>query len=121
MNTRKKSVVSFVRELMRRRKRTITQLAADLGVSHSTVSRWLSFKFTPDIDSCRRLAEYSGVSFDHILSIVGHLPTMSKMRSAEWPEFREYAQQKYPDVLNEDLIMMIEALIESKKGKRHAR
>lgn len=106
---------------MRHRKRTISQLAADLGVSHSTVSRWLSSKFTPDIDSCRRLAEYSGVAFEYILSVVGYLPTMSKMRSTEWPEFREYAQQKYSNVLDEDLIMMIEALIESKKGKRHAK
>jgi len=121
MSARKKSFGSFLRELMRHRKRTISQLAADLGVSHSTVSRWLWSKFTPDIDSCRRLAEYSGVSLEHILSIVGYLPTMNKMGSAEWPEFREYAKQKYANQLDEDLIMMIEALIESKKGKRRAK
>ncbi|MBA7618821.1 hypothetical protein ES703_26153 [subsurface metagenome] len=46
---------------MRRRKCLPSQLAADLGVSHATVSRWLSGADAPSIKSCRRLAEYSGV------------------------------------------------------------
>ena len=36
--------------------------------------------------------------------------------SNKWPEFREYARQKYPKELNEDLITMIEDLIE--RGRR---
>ena len=35
------------------------------------------------------------------------------------PEFREYARQKYPDELDEDLITMIEDLIECRRVKRH--
>jgi len=35
------------------------------------------------------------------------------------PEFREYARQKYPTELDEDLITMIEDLIERRRAKRH--
>ena len=103
---------------MRRRKRLPSQLAADLGVSHATVSRWLSGEDIPSIQSCRRLAEYSGTSLDKILSIAGHLPIMYETKSPEWPEFREYARQKYTSELDDDLITMIEDLIERRRGRR---
>ena len=119
MGTEQVPVVSFLKELMRRRKRLPSQLAAELGVSHATVSRWLSGEDTPSTRSCRKLAEYSGVSLEKILSIVGHLPRVSEKGSPEWPEFREYAQQKYPTELDEDLITMIEDLIERRRGRRY--
>ena len=104
---------------MRRRKRLPSRLAADLGVSHATVSRWLSDSDTPSIKSCRRLAEYSGVPLEKVLSIVGHLPKTAEAEATEWPEFREYAQLKYPNELDEDLITMIEDLIERRRGRRY--
>jgi transcriptional regulator with XRE-family HTH domain len=104
---------------MRRRKRLPSQLAADLGVSHATVSRWLSGEDIPSIRSCRRLAEYTGVSLEKILSIVGHLPRVAETSSLEWPEFREYARRMYPNELDEDLITMIEDLIERRRQKRY--
>jgi transcriptional regulator with XRE-family HTH domain len=104
---------------MRRRKRLPSQLAADLGVSHATVSRWLSGQDVPNIRSCHKLAEYSGVPVEKVLSIVGHLPGVAEIGPPEWPEFREYAQQKYPDELDEDLITMIEDLIERRRQKRY--
>ena len=104
---------------MRRRKRLPSHLAADLGVSHATVGRWLSGADVPSIKSCRRLAEYSGVSVQKVLSIVGHLPRIADDGHSEWPEFREYAQRKYPAELDEDLITMIEDLIERRRRKRY--
>ncbi len=104
---------------MRRRKRLPSQLAADLGISHATVSRWLSAADVPSIKSCRRLAEYSGVLLEKILSIVGHLPRIAEVEHRDWPEFREYARQKYPAELDEDLITMIEDLIERRRGRRY--
>jgi transcriptional regulator with XRE-family HTH domain len=59
---------------MYRRQRLPSQLAADLGISHATVSRWLNGEDIPNTRSCRKLAEYSGVSLERVLSIVGHLP-----------------------------------------------
>ncbi len=119
MNTEEAPLVSFLKEVMRRRKRLPSQLAADLGVSHTTVSRWLSGADTPNTRSCRRLAEYSGVPLEKILSITGHLPRITETGPPEWPEFREYARRKYPAELDEDMITMIEDLIERKRGKRY--
>ncbi len=39
MSYKEKSLAHFLRELMRRRKRLPSQLAIDLEVSHTTVSR----------------------------------------------------------------------------------
>ena len=102
---------------MERKKRLPSQMAADIGVSHATVSRWLSGKDTPSTRSCRRLAEYTGVPLERIMSLAGHLPTFPDEGPIEWPEFREYAQRKYPDELDEDLITMIEDLIERRRKK----
>ena len=74
MNTKEDPIVSFLKEVMRRRKRLPSQMAADLGISHATVSRWLSGADIPSTKSCRKLAEYSGVALEKVLSLVGHLP-----------------------------------------------
>ena len=119
MSTEEAPIGSFLKEVMRRRKRLPSQLAADLGVSHSTVKRWLSGEDVPSTRSCQRLSEYSGVPLEKILSIVGHLPMVSEKGPPEWPEFREYARQKYPNELDEDLISLIEDLIERRRARRY--
>lgn len=110
-------LVSFLKEVMRRRKRLASQLAADLGVSHATISRWLCGKDIPSTQSCRKLAEYSGVRLEKVLSIAGHLPKMEESTSLDWPEFRDYARRKYPNELDEDLITLIEDLIEGRRKR----
>ena len=119
MSTQEVPIVSFLKELMRRCKRLPSQLAADLGVSHATVSRWLSGDDVPNTRSCRRLAEYSGVPIEKVLSIADHLPRIAEKVPTEWPEFREYARQKYSSELDEDLITMIEDLIERRRKRRY--
>jgi len=105
---------------MRRRKRLPSQLASDLGISHATVSRWLSGADIPSTKSCRRLAEYSGVPLEKVLSVAGHLPGVAEAVQPDWPEFREYARQMYPNELDDDLISMIEDLIERRRQKRYS-
>jgi transcriptional regulator with XRE-family HTH domain len=119
MNTEEVPVVTFLKEVMRRRRRLPSQMASDLGISHATVSRWLSGEDIPSTRSCRKLAEYSGAPLEKVLSIVGHLPRVTETGYADWPEFREYARQKYPDELDEDLITMIEDLIERRRQKKY--
>ncbi len=114
-------IVTFLKDLMRRRKNLPSQLAAELGISHTTVIRWLSGKDIPNTRSCQKLASYSGVSPVEILSFAGHMPIMVKEESAKWPEFREYAIKKYPDELDEDMIAMIEDLIERRRKKVYGR
>ena len=113
------SFVSYLRELMRRRKRLPSQLAADLGISHATVIRWMSGADIPSLRSCRALAEYSGVPVEKVLAAAGHLEGVAEKEPAQWPEFREYARRKYPAELDEDLITMIEDLIERRRAKKY--
>jgi len=111
-------IVAFIKDIMHRRGRRPSQLAKDLGVSHPTVSRWLSDKDVPSTSSCRKLAEYSGVPLEKIFSMAGHLPGIVRTAPVEWPEFREYAEQKYPGELDEDMITVIENLIERRRAKK---
>jgi len=119
MSTQEVPMIAFLRELMRRKKRLPSQMAADLGVSHATVSRWLTGKDVPNTKSCRRLAEYSGVPLEKVLSVAGHIPGIAEKGPPDWPEFREYARQKYASELDEDLITMIEDLIERRRSKKY--
>jgi hypothetical protein len=71
----------------------------------------------PSTQSCRKLAEYSGTSIDKVLEVVGYIPELPVKTYAEWPEFREYAHIKYPDELDEDVILMLEKIIELRRKK----
>ena len=110
-------IISFLNEAMRRRKILPSQLAVNLGISHTTVGRWLSGTDIPGIPSCRKLAEYSGVPLEQVLYLAGHLLEAKTAKAAEWPEFREYASTKYPNEVDEDLITMIEDLIERRRSR----
>lgn len=104
VSTKEVPTVTFLKEIMRRRGRLPSQLASDLGISHATVSRWLSTADVPSTRSCRKLAAYSGAPLEKVLAIVGHMPIVAEAGRAEWPEFRDYARQMYPEELDEDLI-----------------
>ena len=67
----------FLTEVMRLKKRLPSQLASDLNVSHATVGRWISGQDIPNVRSCRKLSEYTGISLDKILVITGHLPEVA--------------------------------------------
>jgi hypothetical protein len=84
------------------------------------MSRWLYGLDIPNIRSCRILADFTGVPVDKILSIAGHLPRVAENAAKYWPEFREYARNKYPAELDEDLITMIEDLIARRRAKLYS-
>lgn len=121
MSTNNNTIIPFLQKLMARRRRLPSQLAADVGVSHPTVGRWLSGEDVPSTASCRKLAAYSAIPVEEILSAAGHLPAVDQAPAAEWPEFRDYANRKYPNELDEDVIIMIEDLIERRREKTRAR
>lgn len=111
-------LVTFLEGVMKRLNRLPSQLGADLGVSHATISRWLHGQDVPTPRSCHRLAVLAGVPLERVLSLAGHLPMLPDRGPAEWPEFREYARRKYPQELDEDMITMIEDLIERRRARR---
>jgi transcriptional regulator with XRE-family HTH domain len=108
--------VAFLQGLMRRRGRLPSQLAADLGVSHTSVSRWLSGKDRPSLVSCVRLAKYAEVPLERVLRAAGHSMPIEKTTN-ELPEFREYAKAKYPRELDDDLVTLIEDLIDRRRKR----
>lgn len=94
-----------------------SQFAADVGVSHTSVSRWLSGREKPSFSSCVKLANYTKVPLQRVLHIVGYLVPVEEKAASELPDFREYARRKYPRELDDDLVTIIEDLIERRKGK----
>ena len=115
--TTETAIMSFLKKLMEQRKRLPSRLAKDMGVSHPTFGRWLSGDDVPNTVSCRKIAAYSGVPVEEILVMAGHLEKIEPEPVAVWPEFREYACLKYPNELDEDIIIMVEDLIERRKEK----
>lgn len=107
--------ITFLQVLMRRRGQLPSQFAADVGVSHTSVSRWLSGKEKPSFSSCVKLSNYTGVSLQRVLHIVGHLVPVEEKAASELPGFREYVKRKYPRELDDDLVTIIEDLIERRR------
>ncbi len=109
--------IAYLQELMRLRGRLPSQFAADLGVSHTSVSRWLSGKDRPSLVSCIKLANYTGVPLQRVLQIVGYLMPLEETTASELPDFQEYVKRKYPQEFDDDLVTLIEDLIERRRGE----
>jgi transcriptional regulator with XRE-family HTH domain len=108
---------SFLRDMLRRKKLRASHLAAKLGISHATVSRWMSGKDKPSVRSCAKLAKYSGLSIEQVLRAAGYISPEPVSKYVNLPEFAEYARLKYADELDEDMIMMVEDLIERRRTR----
>lgn len=113
-------LIKFLEDMIRSHSLFPSQLARDLGVSHATVSRWLSGKDIPSVSSCMKIAQYADEAPQRVLSIAGHLPELPDEEAANWPAFREYARRKYAKELDEDVITMIEDLIRRRRRRRKA-
>lgn len=121
MKKSKFKIITFLKDLMRRRNLSQSQLARDLSVSHATITRWLSGEDVPSPRSCRKIAEYSNVHIQKIFSYANHFPQIAYDDTLLLPEFSEYARAKYPKELDEDTIIMIEDLIERRREKNRSR
>jgi transcriptional regulator with XRE-family HTH domain len=112
------TIAVFLEDIQRQRGISLRHLSRESGVSASTLSRWREGKQTPSPKSCKMLAEYLSLPVEHILALAGHLKPLHKDSIDTLPEFREYALQKYPDELDDDMIAMIEDLIYRRRRRR---
>jgi transcriptional regulator with XRE-family HTH domain len=110
-------LITYLQKLMRLRGRSPSQFAADLGVSHTSVSRWLSGKDKPSFNSCVKLANHVGVPLQRVLQIAGYLTPLEKTTASELPDFRDYVKRKYPQELGDDLVTLVEELIERRRER----
>jgi transcriptional regulator with XRE-family HTH domain len=108
----------FLQELLARKGLNANRLAAELCVSHATVSRWLSGADIPSLASCQKLAVFACVPLERFLTIAGYLAEETDESELALPEFREYARRKYSRELDDDLITMIEDLIERRRRRQ---
>ena len=109
-------LVAFLRDQMRRHGCLPSQLSRELGLSRPTVGRWLRGDDIPSVRSCRMLSAYSGVSLQRVLSLCGHFPGMVPVPTEILPEFGDYARLKYPGLLEDDEIGMIESLLHLRRN-----
>jgi len=112
------SLQDYLDDLQRHRGISLRRLARESGVSASTLSRWREGKQVPSPKSCKLIAEYLSVPVEHVLAMAGHLRPLHKEDPQSLPEFAEYARQKYPDDLDDDMIAMIEDLIHRRRRRR---
>jgi len=111
------TIVDFIKDITVQRGLSLRGLARETGISASTLSRWCEGKQVPSPESCRILAEYLSVSTEHIMALAGHLKPLHKENKEDLPEFREYAERRYPNELDEDVIAMIEDLIRRRRRR----
>jgi transcriptional regulator with XRE-family HTH domain len=114
------TIADFLADIQRQRGISLRRLSRESGVSASTLSRWREGKQIPSPKSCKMLAEYLSLPVEHVLALAGHLKPLHRDSTESLPEFREYAAQKYPDELDEDMIMMIEDLIYRRRQRRES-
>lgn len=119
MSAQESRLVTFLKELMERKRRLQTQMAKELGVNHATFGRWLAGKNTPGLKSCFKLARYSGEPLEMILYVAGYVDEWRTSDYCGCVEFREFARRCLPDELDEDLITMLEVLIDRRRKKLH--
>jgi transcriptional regulator with XRE-family HTH domain len=112
------NIADFLGDIQRQRGISLRHLGRESGVSASTLSRWREGKQVPSPNSCKMLAEYLSLPVEHVLALAGHLKPLHKDSADSLPEFREYAMQKYPTELDEDMITMIEDLIYRRRRRR---
>ena len=104
-------------ELYKGRYGSLPKLARTMGVSHNLIykvkqgKRGIGIRFI--IGATKAFPEYNLGDLFYVNE--GQLVKSSN----NLPEFREYALQKHPNELDEDLITMIEDLIERRRAKRH--
>jgi transcriptional regulator with XRE-family HTH domain len=111
-------IATFLQDIQRQRGLSLRGLARESGISVSTLSRWCGGKQIPSPKACRMLADYLSLSAEHMLALAGHLRPLHKGANGALPEFREYARQKYPEDLDEDMIAMVEDLIYRRRRRR---
>ena len=112
------SLQDYLEDLQRHRGMSLRCLARESGVIAATLSRWREGKQVPSPNSCKLLAEYLSVPVEHVLAMAGHLRPLHKEDPDRLPEFREYARQKYPEDLDDDMIAMVEDLIQRRRKRR---
>lgn len=100
-----------IQDVLQQRNISLRRLAADAGISPSTLSRWASGKQTPSPQCCRKFAESLLLPVEEVLIWAGHLAPQQKTGAMEFPDLKNYVKKKYSAESQEDMAAMIEDLL----------
>ena len=96
-------IMTWLRKMLKERHILAFYLAKQLGISHATVSRWLSGKDVPKPRHCEKLAILTGEHVLKILVLAGHL-TKTPELTVVYPPFREFMDRTHngfmPDLVD---------------------
>jgi hypothetical protein len=106
------SLPHLLSSLLDKRKITPGQLAQAIDCKLDIIENWLTGNAVPCIQTCRKLADFGGLSLTRILSLTNHLPALIQNERIELIEFRKNDDANSYEYLDEDLNTMIEDLIE---------
>ncbi len=95
-STKETPLVTWLWKVIREQETFPFHFAKQLGVSHATVSRWLSGHDIPRPKTCEKLANLTGEPLLRILALAGHI-TETPEQDLSLPSFREYMARKYPE------------------------
>lgn len=101
----------FIRRQIEERNTTALRFAKEVGVSHPTVYRWTSGQDLPRPKACLALASVTGESIVDVLKMAGHIPADYEP-AQDLPSFRSYMRLKYPGILTDSILRMVEREIE---------
>ncbi len=100
-----------IQDILQQRNISLRRLAAEAGISPSTLSRWASEKQTPSPQCCRKFAESLSLPVEDVLVWAGHLSPTAKTDTKYVPDYKSYSRHKFSVELQEDMVAMIEDLI----------
>jgi len=106
------NLIPVLERAMMERALNKTSLSRELGISHATVRRWFSGVDRPGAASCLKIARFLGISVVDVMAMAGCIPEMDEIPPERLPEFREYIETKYPNLLEEAEVGFFEQLIE---------
>ena len=74
MSTSRQPFSLFIAGVLRQRHIRASHFAAEIGVSHATVGRWLKGEDVPCAKSCYKVAEFTAMPVEDVLRAAGHIP-----------------------------------------------
>ncbi len=112
-------IMTWLKKVLKERQILAFYLAKVLGVSHATVSRWLSGKDIPTPRHCERLAKLTGEHVLSILILAGHL-TKTPALTMAYPPFRAYMAKVHKGFMP-DLVDVMALAIDKWRVGNHAK
>ncbi|MCG2767592.1 MAG: helix-turn-helix domain-containing protein [Anaerolineae bacterium] len=99
---------------LKRRNLSLRRAAQEIDVSHTTLSRLMSGKTRPDVDTCTRIAEFLRLRVSRVLELAGYAEA-GDLTGTDSPLYEQYvgAWRELREENREFVVRMIQALLDT--------